>query len=970
SLALLSSSDSSSLFYTNLASSINNNIRNQFSVRVATSISSLSPRSQFVDLITKNVEEARIFVITDMSLNAGVFFPLFLAMIENGFFNTGEYAVVAFLSFDANRQWMSVHSRNSIFMGRNSIPGAYNVTEDQLIRAYRNLIVVSDSFPPSSANPQWKSFMESLQMKMGNTTNKYWDKSARDYDLLRVLSVAGMDMLNKGIDITVGENYWEYMLQRQFTSITGFPDYIDGMGMLSGTAQILYFSDTHESVVNLWPEEIYHVEEGNPTKRVTTAYSGWSVNWLGGSPPRDTPPCGFNGELCLKPKDRVLIIALSVGCTLLCALLVVAALLYKRYRYERSLNSIHFIIDRKRITIRRHVNLLSQRSLRSMKSMMSMASIGGSRVASQAVMNSHFIVEGEGEEKESRVESVMTMEEEDQKWNEIEEFAVGLMEGQMVGLKRIYKDSIDLRREIKKDILMLKEVNHENVLRFRGMVAENHFNFVVSEMANRGSIKDILENDQLPIDMIFLNQMAIDICSGLEYLHKSEIGCHGRMKSSNCLVDARWMVKLSSFGLRHIRKDEVSTIEGVQEGRDELWSAPEMLRVNGWLGESPPILIRKADIYSFSILLYEIFGRAGPWGETGLEPKEIIIRVRDYDESKGRKAFRPNMDLINAIRGDRDEKVRSEIIETIPAGWAENPMERPSIGMIRKKIRVITAGQKKTIMDAMVAMVENYTKSLETKLNEQNEELMMEKNKSEQLLKMMLPEPVADALKHGKNVTAQSFDNVTVFFSDCPGFTDLSSSSKPIEIVNFLNDLYTLFDKVIEGFDVYKVETIADSYMCVSGLPTPNGLNHAGEIASLGLSMLTAVNSFSIRHRPGERVKLRIGMNSGACVAGVIGLKMPRYCLFGDTVNTASRMESTGTPLHINCSQSARDLLEALGGYEIVERGLIEMKGKGQQMTYYVRGEDMEMRRERIQNEKMKFPSLRFTLGSGEEKTI
>ncbi|GMS84268.1 hypothetical protein PENTCL1PPCAC_6443, partial [Pristionchus entomophagus] len=840
---------------------------------------------------------------------------------------------------------MSIDSTNSMYMGRVSLPAGYNVTEDQLIHAYRNLIVVSDSFPPSYANPGWKSFRTGVQKKLGTTTNLYWDKSGRDYDLMRLISVAGMEMLNRGVDITDGENYWEYMLKRPIHSITGFPDYLDGMGMLAGTAQILYFSDTHESIYNLWPEEIYHVDENDPTKRMTTSYSGWSINWLAGQP-LDTPPCGFNGERCLKAKDRVLIIALAAGSILLCALLVIAALFYRKYRYERRLNFINFIIDRKMITIRRHVNILSQRSLRSMKSMMSMA-------------------KGEGDGMDQmRVDSTTAMEEEEnEKWNEIEEFAVGFLEGQMVGLKRIFKDSIDLKREIKKEILMLKDINHENIIRFRGLVADQYINCLVSEMANRGSIKDILENDQLPLDMIFLNQISIDICSGLEYLHNSEIGCHGRLKSSNCLVDARWMVKLSSFGLRQMRKDEVNRIEGIQEGKDELWTAPEMLRINGYLGESPPILIRKADVYSLSILLYEIFGRAGPWGETGLEPKEIVSRVREYDESKGRKPIRPNMDLILSIRGDREEKVRSEITETIPAGWAENPMDRPSIGMIKKKIRVITSGQKKTIMDAMVAMVEGYTKTLEAKLMEQNEELIAEKNKSEQLLKMMLPEPVAEALKHGKNVNAQSFENVTVFFSDCPGFTELSSSSQPIEIVNFLNDLYTLFDTVIEGFDVYKVETIADSYMCVSGLPTTNGLNHTGEIASLGLSMLTAVKHFKIRHRPLEIVRLRIGMNSGPCVAGVIGLKMPRYCLFGDTVNTASRMESTGTPLHINCSQSSRDILVKLGGFEMEERGFIEMKGKGQQMTYYVTGEDLEMRTERIQREKVKYPSLRYTLG-------
>lgn len=153
---------------------------------------------------------------------------------------------------------------------------------------------------------------------------------------------------------------------------------------------------------------------------------------------------------------------------------------------------------------------------------------------------------------------------------------------------------------------------------------------------------------------------------------------------------------------------------------------------------------------------------------------------------------------------------------------------------------------------------------------------------------------IVDQLKAGKTVIPETFTSVTIYFSDIVGFTSLSAQSTPIQIVKLLNDLYTMFDEILSEFDVYKVETIGDAYMVASGLPIRNGLNHAKEIAKMSLKLLSKVRSFRMEHRPQDQLKLRIGLHTGPCVTGVVGLKMPRYCLFGDTVNTASRMESTG----------------------------------------------------------------------------
>ncbi|CAF4051704.1 unnamed protein product, partial [Rotaria magnacalcarata] len=198
---------------------------------------------------------------------------------------------------------------------------------------------------------------------------------------------------------------------------------------------------------------------------------------------------------------------------------------------------------------------------------------------------------------------------------------------------------------------------------------------------------------------------------------------------------------------------------------------------------------------------------------------------------------------------------------------------------------------------------------------------------------------VAAQLMTGQPVTAESFECVTIYFSDIVGFTKLSSESTPFQVVDLLNDLYSVFDAVTENYDVYKVETIGDAYMVVSGLPTRNGDLHAREIARLSLALLNGVINFRIRHRPDTQLLLRIGIHSGPCVAGVVGLKMPRYCLFGDTVNTASRMESNGKALRIHISSSTTEILQKLGNFELKFRGDIEMKGKGKQRTYWLLGE-------------------------------
>ena len=256
-------------------------------------------------------------------------------------------------------------------------------------------------------------------------------------------------------------------------------------------------------------------------------------------------------------------------------------------------------------------------------------------------------------------------------------------------------------------------------------------------------------------------------------------------------------------------------------------------------------------------------------------------------------------------------------------------------------------------MDQMMDMMVTYANNLEEIVTERTRLLYEEKMKTEDLLHRMLPKPVAERLTSGFGVEPESFDSVTIYFSDIVGFTAMSAESTPLQVVNFLNDLYTVFDRIIKGYDVYKVETIGDAYMVVSGLPLRNEDKHAGVIASMSLDLLAAVKNHSISHRPNEILKLRIGIHTGLClslltgfdfgvvgpvVAGVVGLTMPRYCLFGDTVNTSTRMESNGEPLKIHISLPCKEALDKLGGYVVEDRGLVNMKGKGEVLTFWLTG--------------------------------
>lgn len=213
------------------------------------------------------------------------------------------------------------------------------------------------------------------------------------------------------------------------------------------------------------------------------------------------------------------------------------------------------------------------------------------------------------------------------------------------------------------------------------------------------------------------------------------------------------------------------------------------------------------------------------------------------------------------------------------------------------------------------------------------EALRLEQEKSEQLLLNILPEPIAAQLKQSQEHIAENFEEVTIMFADIVGFTPLSARLEPIALVDLLNKIFSTFDELAEELGLEKIKTIGDAYMVAAGLPIPRP-DHAEAIADMALAMQAAVNKFQIE--VGDSFQIRIGINSGVVVAGVIGIKKFIYDLWGDAVNVASRMESSGEPGRIQVTAATYKLL--LDKYLFEERGNISVKGKGEMKTYWLLG--------------------------------
>jgi class 3 adenylate cyclase/HAMP domain-containing protein len=345
-----------------------------------------------------------------------------------------------------------------------------------------------------------------------------------------------------------------------------------------------------------------------------------------------------------------------------------------------------------------------------------------------------------------------------------------------------------------------------------------------------------------------------------------------------------------------------------------------------------------------------------------VDGKNYFVQIDPFRDSKGIDwlvvVTIPEADFMNQINANTQTTILlclatlilAILLGILTARWIIRPVERITTaseaiagGNLNQQVEVssiVELGKLANVFNGMTRQLKDSldairlaNEELEARVEQRTGELRQEKEKSEQLLLNILPAEIADRLMRTNESPAEHFEEATILFADIVGFTSISARIEPLQLVAGLNQIFSTFDQLTEKYGLEKIKTIGDAYMVVGGLPASRP-DHCEAIANMALDMQAYMQD--VENIFGESLQIRIGINTGPVIAGVIGIKKFIYDLWGDAVNVASRMESHGKPGYIQVTDAT--YLKLQNKYLLEPRGTIEVKGRGEMMTYWLLG--------------------------------
>ncbi|XP_055351955.1 atrial natriuretic peptide receptor 1-like [Paramacrobiotus metropolitanus] len=478
-----------------------------------------------------------------------------------------------------------------------------------------------------------------------------------------------------------------------------------------------------------------------------------------------------------------------------------------------------------------------------------------------------------------------------------------------VFLKGHHRMKVTLKKtQLSKVLSQISTVQHANVNRFHGIFLHANPPFLCQQYCERGSLNDLMALKG-GIDWDLKLSLISDLIEGLYAIHHSPIKFHGHLRPTKCVIDQRFCLKIDDLGHEAI----LGFLGALRPTASATpFTAPELLLYHSAGAPS--------DLFAFGALVAFIVTE---------QPLSRTLTTIYFDGTETKQSNVTHIRKRPSFYVHYEHPGCQDLEKLIEKCWDEDPAARPSASYVRARLRKITGSRN--LLESLLERLRNHTENLEVSVYNRKVELVNEQMRCDALLNEMLPREVVRKLRAGQEVIPEAFEAVSIFFSYMRGFNEFAATSAPLEIVNFLDILYSRFDDSLSRFRVCKIEATGDNYLVASGLPVRNGSEHIREICDLSAELMSVFDN----NVGGRKIELQAGVHSGPVEAGIIGHKRPRYCLFGDTMNTASRMASHGEPRRIHLSAEAAGLADTFG-FQLEDRGFIYVKGKGDTRTFWL----------------------------------
>ncbi|XP_012940370.1 receptor-type guanylate cyclase Gyc76C [Aplysia californica] len=599
----------------------------------------------FVDIVRETRQETRIYVMLGDPYE-------FVGLMDHlqivGLLDTGDYFVVG-----VTRDTYELEQPQEFLQGIFD----HNVTNRSVL-AFRHFLSVIHT-PP--LDPKYKYFKEIvdqyLEMPPFNLRNVYKNANgSRDirpeaaylYDAVLMYARVVHEIIQEGGNSRDGRGVIGRIQGRSYKSAYGYWCKINEQGDALGNFSVIVRKHIEGDEWGMYPVGTFRLPPKGELLPEFYFHKGESIRWINGAPPPDEPECGFRHEKCIPKKTYTSEIAGGVAGGVIFLVIIIAYIFYNNWRYEQELAGLLWKIDyHKDFTLTSNPYFNSNHNNKSSTSL--------NKSASQASLISVADID---------IRQLFTH--------------VSIYKGTVVAVRKVNKPHIELTRSVRKELKTARELRHDNINPFIGACVDPPHIAIVTGYCSKGSLQDILENEDIQLDSMFIASLVFDIIKGMIYLHGSELVSHGKLKSSNCVVDSRWVLKITDYGLHEFTAGETLSHGEYALYRSMLWKAPELLRNKHAPGRGS----QEGDVYSFAIILFEIHSRNGPYGVCEFTPKEIVERVITRDE-KGHP-FRPRLSEISSTP--------KFITDVIKECWDEEPMRRPDFKALRNKLKPMQKG--------------------------------------------------------------------------------------------------------------------------------------------------------------------------------------------------------------------------------------------------------------------------------------